>query len=93
MTKKKTKKKEAIGVETKKEVFAGNKSYERIVVTKTDNVGYLKETYYDIRVFNVGDDDDDLHPTRKGVTISERTLRRICVFLIKDLLSVKGYLG
>lgn len=95
MTKKRTKEKEVIGREVKEEVFPGNKNYERIVVRKNIDVGHLKETYYDIRIFQVGDsdnDDEDLHPTKKGVTIPERILRRICVFLIKDLLSVAGTL-
>jgi len=93
MARKKVRKKKVTGGEIKREVFAGNKGYERIVLTKTINVGHLKETYYDIRIFNVSEDNgESLHPTKKGVTISERTLKRICVFLIKDLLSVGGTL-
>jgi len=91
MVKRRAKEKEVIGREAKEEVFAGNKNYERIAVRKNIDVGHLRETYYDIRVVQVGDD-DDLHPTKRGVTISERTLRRMCVFLIKDLLSVTGTL-
>ena len=87
MAKKKPEKKGVTGIVAKKEVFNGNKSYERIVITRKDDVGYLKATYYDIRVFNA--DNDNLHPTKKGITISERTLKRIVVFLTKDLFSLR----
>ena len=74
-------------IQKKRKVFPGLKNYESIIVTKSEGVGHLKETFYDIRVFN-SDDEDNLYPTKKGVTISALTLRRMASFLVRDLLGV-----
>jgi hypothetical protein len=80
-------KKDVIKQENRKQ-FPGNKNFESIIITKSEDVGYTRETYYDIRVFN-SDCEENLYPTKKGLTISARTLKRITLFLIGDLLGAQ----
>jgi len=77
---------EKLSQEKKRKQFPGNKNFESIIITKTENLGHNEETYYDIRIFN-SDSEDKIYPTKKGVTIPARTLKRMTLFLLNDLMN------